>query len=411
MPDFIIPRRHPPVNRNSPPDIHSVIIDIVINSRCHSEPPQAERNPLFAGSEVTLASFENANSLPSTISSPTKMKFALRRDLLTWYDQNRRDLPWRKTRDPYRVWISEIMLQQTRVAAVLPRDEEFLHRFPNVQKLAAAREASVLAQWSGLGYYRRARNLHAAAKIIARENTFPPTAEALRSLPGVGRYTAAAIASIAFNEPVAVVDGNVERVLVRVLGKSKNDVIPSRKAARNLLPAGSAHPLAQRKRTQPDLWTEAQSLLDPQRPGDFNQAMMELGATVCLPRQPQCQACPIKKICRTRGAGDSNPVRLRQQKKEITYSLTRRPDSILLTRRSADAALMPGMWELPEVTAPNVSDEKLFSVRHSITVTNFTVQVVARNRAQGKWIRISRLNTLPLTGLAKKILRTAKIIQ
>jgi A/G-specific adenine glycosylase len=353
----------------------------------------------------------------------------LTRTLLAWYDANRRDLPWRKTRDPYRIWISEIMLQQTRVAAVLPRYEEFLHRFPTVQELAAAREDSVLAQWSGLGYYRRARNLHAAAKVISREKKFPQTAESLRTLPGVGRYTAAAIASIAFNEPVAVVDGNVERVLGRVLGngKYKSDVIPSRKAARNpsassgqaLLSAGSAHPLAQRKRTQPDLWAEAQSLLDPARPSDFNQAMMELGATVCLPRQPQCPSCPIRKFCRTRGAGDSKPVRLRQQKKEIAYSLNRRADSILLTRRSADATLMPGMWELPEVIAPNPAHEILFSLRHSITVTDFTVRVVARNRVprapspakDEQWIKISRLSTLPLTGLAKKILRTAKIIQ
>src|SRR5216684_42429 len=142
----------------------------------------------------------------------------LRRALLAWYDQNRRNLPWRQTRDPYRIWISEIMLQQTRVAAVIPRYVEFLLRFPSVQKLAAARESSVLAQWSGLGYYRRARNLHAAAKIIVREKIFPQNAEALRALPGIGRYTAAAIASIAFNEPVAVLDGNVERVLQRVLG-------------------------------------------------------------------------------------------------------------------------------------------------------------------------------------------------
>ena len=343
-----------------------------------------------------------------------------RRALLTWYDANRRDLPWRKTRDPYRVWISEIMLQQTRVAAVTERYQQFLRRFPSVQKLAAAREDSVLAQWSGLGYYRRARNLYATAQIIAHQKEFPRTAEALRALPGIGRYTAAAIASIAFNEPVAVVDGNVERVLARIMGAplsapdtlniNKSDVIPSRKAARNLLSAGTAPTPAKQKRTQPDLWTEAQSLLDPARPGDFNQAMMELGATVCLPRQPQCDACPIKKFCRTRGAGDSKPVRLRQQKKEITYSLNRRPDSILLTRRSPDETLMPGMWELPEVPA-NVSDEKLFSLRHSITVTDFTVRVVARSQAQGKWISLSRLNTLPLTGLAKKILRTAKIIQ
>jgi A/G-specific adenine glycosylase len=328
---------------------------------------------------------------------------ALRHALLVWYDANRRALPWRKTRDPYRIWISEIMLQQTRVAVVIDRYKEFVRRFPTVQKLAAAPESSVLAEWSGLGYYRRARNLHAAAKIIARENKFPRTAEALRVLPGIGRYTAAAIASIAFNEPVAVVDGNVERVLTRVLGSTL---------------------------AQEELWDAAQSILDPARPGDSNQAMMELGATVCLPRQPQCQACQIRKFCRTRGTGEPTKLRLLQQKKEITYLLNRRADSVLLIQRSKSESLMPGMWELPEVAAPKAADAILFSLRHSITVTNYAVRVAhirpprrspERSRrgsrmglspaTVGQWIRISRINTLPLTGLARKILRTAKIIQ
>src|SRR4030088_1756445 len=149
------------------------------------------------------------------------MKPEFRRRILAWYDEHARDLPWRKSRDPYRVWLSEIMLQQTRVAAVIAHYQEFLRRFPTIEKLAAAREASVLAAWSGLGYYRRARMLHAAAKVVARDHggKFPDTTEALRELPGIGRYTAAAIASIAFGKPVAVVDGNVERVLQRLSGK------------------------------------------------------------------------------------------------------------------------------------------------------------------------------------------------
>src|SRR5579872_3034311 len=152
----------------------------------------------------------------STVSKILKTE-DFRRLLLAWYDQHARDLPWRRDRDPYRVWVSEIMLQQTRVAAVIEHYEEFLRRFPTVQKLAAAREASVLAAWSGLGYYRRARMLHGAAKLIARERggVFPECSKELEKLPGIGRYTAAAIASIAFDEPVAVVDGNVERVLQR----------------------------------------------------------------------------------------------------------------------------------------------------------------------------------------------------
>jgi A/G-specific adenine glycosylase len=197
-------------------------------------------------------------------------KLMFRRRLLAWYDAHRRELPWRVSRDPYRVWLSEIMLQQTRVAAVIEYYQEFLRRFPTIKKLAAAREASVLAAWSGLGYYRRARTMHAAARVIVYERggSFPANAEELRMLPGVGRYTAAAIASIAFDKPVAVVDGNVERVLQRISGKRF---------------AGE------------ELWTAAHHLLDARRPGDFNQAMMELGATVCTPRMPTCLMCPVIK--------------------------------------------------------------------------------------------------------------------
>ena len=190
---------------------------------------------------------------------------ALRRKLLTWYDANRRDLPWRQTRDPYHIWLSEIMLQQTRVAAVIGYYQRFVQRFPTVESLASASEADVLAQWSGLGYYRRARMLLAAAHVIVAEygGQLPRTASELRKLPGIGRYTAAAIASIAFGEPVAVVDGNVERVLSRVEG----------------LTLGSST-------QQSAYWDRAQQWLSRKRPGDFNQAMMELGATVCLPGEP-----------------------------------------------------------------------------------------------------------------------------
>jgi len=187
-------------------------------------------------------------------SQNTKVRLSephFRKKLLGWYDVHARDLPWRESCDPYRVWVSEIMLQQTRVAAVIEHYHEFLRRFPTVQKLASAREASVLAAWSGLGYYRRARMLHAAAKVVARERrgTFPETADEWRTLPGVGRYTSAAIASIAFGEAVAVVDGNVERVLQRIVGTAISGE---------------------------QIWQQAESLLERNRPGDFNQAMMEL---------------------------------------------------------------------------------------------------------------------------------------
>jgi len=312
----------------------------------------------------------------------------LRKSLLAWYDEHRRDLPWRETRDPYRIWISEIMLQQTRVAAVLPRYENFLRRFPSVQQLASAKLESVLAEWSGLGYYHRARNLHAAARVIAQERggKFPRNAEAWRNLPGIGRYTAAAIASIAFDEPVAVLDGNVERVLQRV---------------------------TQRNHSNSEWWRLAQNLLDHGRPGDFNQAMMELGATVCVPGRPLCERCPIRRFCRTRGRGGEASAKPRQRKASLAYGLATRRGTVLLVQRAANESLMAGMWELPRVEALDPGGV-LFRVRHSITTTDYAVTVVQRSAEdvqQGGWVRISRVNELPLTGLAKKILRKAKIIE
>jgi A/G-specific adenine glycosylase len=364
---------------------------------------------------------------------PTKSHLALldgaqpfRMQLLAWYDAHARDLPWRETHDPYRVWLSEIMLQQTRVAAVIAHYREFLRRFPAVEKLAAAREASVLAAWSGLGYYRRARMLHAAAKVVARERAgqFPETAEELQTLPGVGRYTAAAIASIAFGEPVAVVDGNVERVLQRVSG---------------------------RRLAGEDFWLAAEHLLDRGRPGDFNQAMMELGATVCTPRAPACLTCPVVELCATRGEMARAAKPARQKKREIHYALDTRDGAVFLVQRPRDARLMAGMWELPElpsgaealsngareITALKAlrhpkasrkarresnrgdtyvvigSAKACFTLKHSITVTDYTVRVwrvAASSQVEGKWIPVERLERVALTGLARKILQKAEII-
>jgi A/G-specific adenine glycosylase len=311
-----------------------------------------------------------------------------RHRLLSWYDQVQRDLPWRESRDPYWVWVSEIMLQQTRVAAVVEHYKRFLRRFPTVAKLAAARESSVLTAWSGLGYYRRARMLHAAAKKLVRdrEGKFPTTAEELRELPGVGRYTAAAIASIAFDHPVAVVDGNVERLLQRVLGKML---------------------------ATEELWTTANHLLAANRPGDFNQAVMELGATVCTPRQPKCLVCPVMEMCATRGQLKSAAKPPRQRKREIHYVFDGREDQVLLVQRARDAALMPGMWELPEVTNVNGSGQPWLTLRHSITVTDYVVRVTRSSAPQGTegvWLAKTRLTKLPLTGLTRKILRAGHFI-
>ena len=333
--------------------------------------------------------------------SPANVKdvSAFRRALLRWYDAHRRDLPWRATQDPYRIWLSEIMLQQTRVAAVLEHYRIFLERFPNVHALAASSEDEVLAAWSGLGYYRRARMLHQCAKKLVEkwDSKFPRNAEELETLPGIGRYTAAAIASIAFAEPVAVVDGNVERVLQRLTG--------------SILTAAQT-------------WQHAEALLASSRPGDFNQAMMELGAIVCVPREPLCLVCPVRKWCATQGEFARPAKTPRQKKKEIWCALECRngigTEKVRLVQRLKTDSLMPGMWELPQTSnppSPGRPAEHWRTFRHSITVTDYTVHVLRgeqrRNRkspAEGKWIAIDRISQIPITGLTRKILKAGGII-
>jgi A/G-specific adenine glycosylase len=312
---------------------------------------------------------------------------AFRLALLRWFDQHQRKLPWRQNRDPYRVWLSEIMLQQTRVAAVLEHYTRFLTRFPDVRALAAASTSSVLAAWSGLGYYRRARMLHAAARQIAHEldGRFPETAEAWRALPGIGRYTAAAIASICYDEPSAVVDGNVERVLARMMSATPQNV-----------------------------WEAASELLSRRRPGDFNQAMMELGATICLPKAPECANCPVARFCQLRRDGMAAPVQpaLKREKRDLCYALIANADQVMLTRRSQHESVMPGMWELPALDS---AQKTAFTVRHSIMNTDYLVHVARLDAATAsvhgaKWFNPSQLAKLPLTGLARKILQRSGII-
>ncbi len=213
-----------------------------------------------------------------------------RQDLLTWFSSNARDLPWRRTRDPYRIWLSETMLQQTRAAAAIPYYERFLEQFPDVESLARASESEVLAAWSGLGYYHRARNLHNSAQRIVETSHFPQTHDGILSLPGVGAYTAAAVGSIAFGLPHAVLDGNVLRVVARLMADPGD--IGSGKTRR-------------RFQETVDRW------LDAKQPGAFNQAMMELGATICLPRNPQCLLCPVAAECeaKRRAAQSQYPIK------------------------------------------------------------------------------------------------------
>ncbi|MBW2268563.1 MAG: A/G-specific adenine glycosylase [Deltaproteobacteria bacterium] len=255
-----------------------------------------------------------------------------RRLLLRWYRENRRDLPWRRTRDPYAIWISEAMLQQTRVETVIPYFERFLERFPNVFALAGADADDLLGVWAGLGYYSRARNLQKAAKIVVEEHEgrLPGSAEALRELPGIGRYTAGAVASIAFDRPEAIVDGNVARVLARLL-EIREDI--------------KSPPTRQR------LWDEAAALAQGPDPGDLNQALMELGATICTPRSPSCGVCPLRRRCAGLAAGDpeSLPVKTRKAQPRAVEGVagwvTRRGKALAVRR--PPYGLLGGLWELP----------------------------------------------------------------
>jgi A/G-specific adenine glycosylase len=305
----------------------------------------------------------------------------LRRKLKQWYLRHRRDLPWRRTRDPYAIWISEIMLQQTRVAAAIPYYEKFLGRFPDVQSLAGAAEPEVLAHWSGLGYYSRARNLHRAAGLIADAGAFPREYEEIRALPGVGEYTAAAVASIAFGLPHAVVDGNVRRVLIRLTNNA----------------AASVQELSAR-------------LMDRAEPGQSNQALMELGALVCLPREPLCGECPWADECEARRHGTARELPPKRERR-ATERIAR---TLLVIRRAGKILLVPGervrgFWDLPEPFQGARAGRKLGMFRHTILHRQYIFEVKAgvatKVPAGSGWWSGGSAHEIPLSTTAKKALR------
>jgi A/G-specific adenine glycosylase len=356
---------------------------------------------------------------------------SFRKQLLAWFRQFQRDLPWRRTKDPYRIWVSEIMLQQTRVAAVIPYYERFLARFPDVRALAEAPQEEVLRLWSGLGYYSRARNLQKAAQQIValHSGEFPKKEEAALALSGIGPYTGAAILSIAFGAKHAVLDGNVVRVLAR-LGAIRGDLRETRRWQLLQKTAGE--------------------LLDPKSPGDWNQAMMELGATICTPRAPQCLLCPVAKFCRAHQSGDPESFPEKRKKREpvqivlaAAVLLTPRGQTLLLpppgtkseNKPAADdvATLVSRMWHFPTVAihkdppaelrtflneflpAKNgkIRLEPLAKVRHAVTYRNVTVlpfriTVAKIPRIQGaRCIGLEDFSTLPVSNLTRKIARAA----
>jgi A/G-specific adenine glycosylase len=354
-----------------------------------------------------------------------------RKQLLTWFRQFQRDLPWRRTKDAYRIWISEIMLQQTRVAAVIPYYERFLLRFPDMRALAEAPQEEVLRLWSGLGYYSRARNLQKAAQQIMAQHAgqFPDEEEAVLALSGIGPYTGAAILSIAFGAKHAVLDGNVARVLAR-LRAIRGDLRESRRWQ--------------------SLQNIAQELLDPKAPGDWNQAMMELGAMICTPRAPQCLLCPVAKFCRARQLGDPESFPEKRKKREAVQIVlaaavlcTPRRQTLLMppprkkkeNKPAVDdiATLVSRMWHFPTVAVRKdaiaelrdflgelIPDgngtlhfEPLARVRHAVTYRNVTVlpyriAIAKVPRIRGaKSILLKDFSTLPISNLTRKIARAA----
>lgn len=346
---------------------------------------------------------------------------AFRRRLLSWYAGSKRDLPWRRTKDSYRVWLSEIMLQQTRVAAVIPYYERFLSQFPNVRALARAKTDRVLSNWAGLGYYSRARNLQRAAKEIVANHggKFPCSYEGAISLPGVGHYTAAAVLSIAYGRPYAVLDGNVARVLARM------------GAARGAL-------------RSPAVWRQlemaARNLLAKDTPGDWNQAMMELGATVCTPKAPRCGDCPAARWCQARKLGIADKLPASRKKRALVYVtlsaavlLDPHERTLLVRQANEDGALFSRMWQFPalETTTQDTRDAiaqslrrkfevnadfsltPLASARHTVTFRNirlepYLVRVQQLPRVAGaRIVKLSQIRRLPISSATQKIAAAA----
>ena len=334
-------------------------------------------------------------------------KKTLRRRLLAWFQVNQRDHPWRASRDPYAIWVSEVMLQQTQVTAVIPFFNKFLIRFPNITELALANEQEVLKHWEGLGYYRRARHLHQAAQLIVREHAglFPRKAADASELPGLGRYTLGAVLSQAFDQRLPIVDANVARILCRLLAWTKE---------------------LETKETQDWLWTTARSLLPMKQVGDFNQALMELGQTLCTTSQPSCLLCPLRDLCRghVRGLAAMLPNRrakTRQTQVTERAIILRKGSQVLLCQRPTHAARWANMWELPtsnssldansqcqDLTGYRCTDARpLGSLEYGITRFKVTLEVIEAKYIGGRqrlnayqklvWVKPEQLANYPLS--------------
>lgn len=336
------------------------------------------------------------------MSLSSSVRQGITKKLLRWYSLHKRDLPWRRTKAPYRIWVSEIMLQQTQVATVIPYYRRWIKRFPTLLSLAQARLGEVLRYWAGLGYYRRARMLHLAARHIQKKlkGTLPRTAEALRALPGIGRYTAGAIASIAFEEKTPVLDGNVIRILTRIFGIAQDVALP---------------------RTLEKLWALAAALLPDKNPGDMNQALMELGATLCFPGNPECPRCPVKKCCAACKNKKTSfyPVRGKKEiceKLEMTALVLQNDRGDVWIETQRKDGRWGGLWMFPfwknkkamfaEIKDFRRAAKFFMALKHShtkyrITLTVYRIKTpeskTARQfpeRREGRWVSIRRTRAL-----------------
>jgi len=338
----------------------------------------------------------------------------IQKKTLRWYRKNKRDLPWRRTTDPYAIWVSEIMLQQTQVATVIPYYKNFLKFFPSVRDLARADLSRVLKVWEGLGYYSRARNLHRASQIVSNHyhGEIPDQLKDLRTLPGIGRYTAGAILSIAFNKEAPVLDGNVKRVLSRLFTIADSPV---------------------RGETEGLLWRLSESLLPKGHASSFNQGLMDLGATTCTPKEPRCSQCPLRDLCKGRASGDPERFPVRTLKKKIPHieavSAVILKNGRVLLRQRPPEGLLGGLWEFPnwkneekktsrlrlrlrnyikkEMRMTVEVNELIGSFRQTFSHFKLTLQVFhchyLNGKAKGKWVPIQKLHAFPMSRIHRRI--------
>ncbi|HZH98060.1 MAG TPA: A/G-specific adenine glycosylase [Fimbriimonadaceae bacterium] len=318
----------------------------------------------------------------------------LQGSLLAWYEENKRDLPWRRTRDPYAVWVSEVMLQQTQIATALPYYGRWMARFPDIASLAAASEGEALALWQGLGYYRRCRMLRQGAEFVL-QNGLPTTAEEWRKVPGVGRYTAGAIASICFGERSAVVDGNVKRVFARLCSHSETGAALERAC-----------------------WSWADEQVPADRPSEWNQALMELGATVCTPRNPKCGECPISSLClaRQQGRVAELPVRAnRLSSLPVLHELVVPVHSQSVgLRQIPKGQWWEGMWSFPDaLAAPAGRGFALPTIHHVVTRHKVSLRgelrLVDKPGGELSWVPWSDLSGVPMPAPHRKLLESARL--